>query len=440
MTTLFHAVYAVATVVAAVSIGAILPFLRPGIDPMVAGLAGAVILLAGGLVHEIIARREQERATAGRLDSLQQTVEALAGALARQNAILDEARNSGGGPGSYETVVQEVKLLQSLVGRLTEKRRQTEAPRPPGSFTRKPVDSGVPFLAPQAPQAFVLQPAGQALEDEASLHAAFASAATFTADVATPDVAAPMAAPMDDASVLEVVRDALRADRIDIYLQPIVSLPQRKHRFYEVFSRVRGSDGALVMPDRYLDIAEREGLIATIDNLLLVRCVQLIRETERRQHAIGFVSNISAATLSDADFMKHFLQLMAQNQALVPKLVFELSQEQLRAGGAVTMGILSQLARIGFRFSMDQVTDLDIDVDSLLRHDFRYLKLDRGLVLDPAMAPRIADLRRRIGGEPIDIIVEKIETEDQLAPIVQTGFDFGQGYLFGEPRPSRKPA
>ena len=418
MTTLFHAVYAVATVVAAVSIGAILPFLRPDMDPEVGWLTGAVVLLAGGLVHEIIARQEQERATAGRLDSLQQTVEALADALARQNAILDEARNGGGGPGGYETVVQEVKLLQSLVGRLTEKRRQTEAPRPPGSLTRKPVDSGVPFLAPQAPQAFA---SPRAFEDEAPPQAA-------------------LAPPMNDASVLEVVRDALRADRIDIYLQPIVSLPQRKHRFYEVFSRVRGADGALVMPDRYLDIAEREGLIATIDNMLLVRCVQLIRETERRQHAIGFVSNISAATLSDADFMKHFLQLMAQNQALVPKLVFELSQEQLRAGGAVTMGILSQLARIGFRFSMDQVTDLDIDVDSLLRHDFRYLKLDRGLVLDPAMASRIADLRRRIGGEPIDIIVEKIETEDQLAPIVETGFDFGQGYLFGEPRPSRKPA
>jgi len=438
MTTLFHTVYVVATVVAAVSIGAILPFLRPEMDTDVGWLAGAVVLLAGGLVHQIITRREQERAAARRLDTMQQTVEALAGALARQNAILDEARNAGGGSTNYETVVQEVKLLQSLVGRLTEKRRQTEAPRPPGSFTRKPVDSGVPFLAPQAPQAFPSQQAYQApqtFEEEAPLHAALASVATFP-PAFTPDVAAPM----DDASVLEVVRDALRADRIDIYLQPIVSLPQRKHRFYEVFSRVRGSDGALVMPDRYLDIAEREGLIAIIDNLLLVRCVQLIRETERRQHAIGFVSNISAATLSDADFMKHFLQLMAQNQALVPKLVFELSQEQLRAGGAVTMGILSQLARIGFRFSMDQVTDLDIDVDSLLRHDFRYLKLDRGLVLDPAMAPRIADLRRRIGGEPIDIIVEKIETEDQLDHIVETGFDFGQGYLFGEPRPSRKPA
>lgn len=408
MTILTHLVYALAYIVTGVSIGATLPYMRPESDALTGWLVGAVIVLAGGLIHEAVTRLERERTVARRVDTLEETVESLTEEVARHRAIVEETRGAGGGLANYDTMVQEVKLLQSLVSRLTEKRRPSaEPPRPPASAPRRTVESGTPVVAAQAPQ-----------------------------PAATTSAASP---PMNDALVLEAVRDALRADRIDIYLQPIVSLPQRKHRFYEVFSRVRAGDGALIMPDRYLDIAEREGLIATIDNLLLVRCIQLIRETERRQHAIGFVCNISAATLSDADFMKQFLQLMAQNQALVPKLVFELSQHDLRAGGAVTMGILSQLARLGFRFSMDQVADLDIDVDALLRHEFRYLKLDRGLVLDPGMAPRIADLRRRIEGAPIDIVVEKIETESELIEILDTGFDFGQGYLFGEPRLSRKP-
>jgi len=411
MTILTHLVYALAYIVTGVSIGMTLPYARPETDPLVGWLTGAIIVLAGGLIHEAVTRLERERAATRRVESLRETVDALGEEVARHKAIIEEARRSGGGLANYDTVVQEVKLLQSLVSRLTEKRRPADPPRPPAAVPRKAVESGAPILAPQAAQG-------------ASQAGAISTAPK----------------PMNDALVLEAVRDALRADRIDIYLQPIVSLPQRKHRFYEVFSRVRAADGSLIMPDRYLDIAEREGLIATIDNLLLVRCIQLIRETERRQHAIGFVCNISAATLSDADFMKQFLQLMAQNQALVPKLVFELSQHDLRAGGAVTMGILSQLARLGFRFSMDQVHELDIDVEALLRHEFRYLKLERGLVLDSDMAPRIADLRRKIEGEPIDIVVEKIETENQLIEILDTGFDFGQGYLFGEPRLSRKPA
>ncbi len=401
MTVLTHIVYALAYIVAGVSVGATLPLMRPEADPLLGWLTGAVVVLAGGLLHEIVTRLERERKTAERAHRLHGTVAMMAEEVAVLRAALDDgARNPG--TARYDAVMQEVRLLQSLVSKLTERRA---APRPPAAASeRRGPGSGESISA-------------------------------------TPPPPAPVAAfgPMNDASVLEAVRDALKADRIDIYLQPIVSLPQRKHRFYEVFSRVRAGDGHQIMPDRYLEIAEREGLIATIDNLLLVRCIQLIRETERRQHSIGFFSNISAATLSDGDFMRQFLHLMTSNQALVPKLVFEMSQADLRAGGAVTLGILSQLGRLGFHFSMDQVTSLDIDVDLLLRHEFRYVKLDRALVLDPAQAGRVKELRRRFASEGVDLIVEKIETENQLIEILDTGFDFGQGYLFGEPRLSRKP-
>jgi len=420
MTVLIHLVYALAYTVAGVSVGVTLPYIRPEMDPLPGWLAGAFIVLAGGLVHEVVTRLDRERAAAKRVSRLREVVEGLHGEVARltadverANAALEEARRSGTVVG-YDTVMQEVKLLQSLVARLHDKRAPRPTPdappRPPQSRPRPP-ESGGPLVATQAPH------------------------------MASPQITPPPAAsPMDDAAVLETVREALKADRIDIYLQPIVSLPQRKHRFYEVFSRVRGADGTQIKPDRYLAIAEREGLIATVDNLLLMRCIQLIRETERRQHHIGFVSNISPATLGDAEFMKQFLHLMAQNQALVPKLVFELGQADLRAGEAVTMAILSQLAKLGFRFSMDQVTDIDaINVDALLLHDFRYLKIDCHLLVDPEMKGKVAALRKRIEGEPIDLIVEKIETENQLIEILDMGLDFGQGYLFGEPRLSKKP-
>ncbi|GAA4250846.1 EAL domain-containing protein [Azospirillum formosense] len=387
---------AVAATAAAVAIG--LPELRPGTDPAVGWLGGGLVLLAGVVVdrHRRLTSREHD--TLRRLDRLQKSVDALADRLDRGIAPAEAGDNAA----SHETVLQEVRLLHTLVARLGDP-RPPEVPEPPPA----PRPSRAAFQAPRPP------------------------------DLRSPTIAE--ATPMDGAAVLEAVREALAADRIDIHLQPIVSLPQRKHRFFEVFSRVRAADGSLTLPDRYLEIAERAGLMATIDNLLLVRCVQLIRETERRQHAIGFFCNMSAATLSDAAFMRQFLDLLARNQTLVPKLVFELSQQELRAGGTVTMGILSQLSRIGFRFSMDRVSDLDIDVDALLRHEIRYVKLDCGLLLDPVMAPRLEALRRRLDGTGIDLIAEKIETEAQLDAILRNGIDFGQGYLFGEPRLARKP-
>ncbi|WP_035693714.1 EAL domain-containing protein [Azospirillum halopraeferens] len=405
MTVLIHAVYALAYTVAGVSLGWALPYMRPESDPLVGWLTGAAVVLGGGLVHEAVNRRGREHALRRRLSRLAEAVEALSGDLGRQRAevarleaALAAARSAEGGV-RYDAMMQEMKLLHSLVSRLHDRRTAAAQPL-------------VPVQAPPV----------------------------VAAAAAPPEASGPDGAALDDASVLEAVRDALKADRIDIHLQPVVSLPQRKHRFYEVYSRVRARDGSQILPDRYIAIAEREGLIATIDNLLLMRCIQLIRETERRGHPVAFFCNIAPASLGDGEFMRQFLHCMAQNQTLVPKLVFELGQDDPGTGEGATLAILAQLARTGFRFSMDQVRDLDaIDVDALARRDFRYLKLDRARLLDPAVRPRVRALLRACKEHDIDVIVEKIETEAQLVELLDLGIDYGQGYLFGEPRPARKP-
>ena len=77
--------------------------------------------------------------------------------------------------------------------------------------------------------------------------------------------------------LLEEVREALAANRVDLYLQPIVSLPQRRTVFYESFSRLRDESGRVMMPAEYLPAAEPEGLVSAIDNLLLAGAILALR-------------------------------------------------------------------------------------------------------------------------------------------------------------------
>jgi cyclic-di-GMP phosphodiesterase TipF (flagellum assembly factor) len=77
---------------------------------------------------------------------------------------------------------------------------------------------------------------------------------------------------------IETVREALAANRVDLYLQPIVSLPQRRTYFYESFTRLRDSTGRVLTPGAFLQAAERAGLMTEVDNLLLFRCVQIVRK------------------------------------------------------------------------------------------------------------------------------------------------------------------
>ncbi len=78
---------------------------------------------------------------------------------------------------------------------------------------------------------------------------------------------APLAGELNKEQILEVLREALRLDRIDVYVQPVVRLPQRKVCFYECFSRIRDASGAVILPEQFIAIAEQERLVSTVDNI-----------------------------------------------------------------------------------------------------------------------------------------------------------------------------
>jgi cyclic-di-GMP phosphodiesterase TipF (flagellum assembly factor) len=122
---------------------------------------------------------------------------------------------------------------------------------------------------------------------------------------------------------------ALEDNRIDLYLQPIVSLPARKVVHYEAYSRVRDDQGEVIFPSQYIKLAEDSGLVSTLDNLLLFRCIQVIRRLGTRKPNMRFFCNISSVSLNDKDFFPQFVDFMLDNQELADRLVFEFTQQDV---------------------------------------------------------------------------------------------------------------
>lgn len=255
-------------------------------------------------------------------------------------------------------------------------------------------------------------------------------------------------APQGD-RLLRMVQEALADNRVDLYLQPIVSLPQRRTVYYESFSRLRDESGRVMMPAEFLAVAEPEGLMANIDNLLLFRCVQIVRRLAKQDRKVGIFCNISLASLGDEAFFPQFLEFMQENKDLAGAVIFELGQDAFERRGPVEARHMARLASLGFSFSLDKVVDLDIDFQDLARADVRYLKVaaqmmmneleeqDGKLViasLPDLNAADFASLTRRYG---IEVIVEKVEAEKQVAEILDLDIGYGQGNLFGEPRAIR---
>ena len=245
-------------------------------------------------------------------------------------------------------------------------------------------------------------------------------------------------------SIADLISRAAESNRVDLYLQPIVTLPQRKVRYYEAMSRLRTEDGDIIPAVDFIDVAESVGLMPKVDNLAVFRCVQVVRRLLLKSRDVGLFCNLSAATLNDPLMYRQLLDFMDANRVLASSLMFEFTQEAYRNFGAIEHESLAALAERGFRFSMDHVTDLHIEPKELADRAFRFLKVPAKLLLNKVAGAHndidpedLADLLARSG---IDLIAERVETETTVVDLLDYDVRFGQGFLFSPPRPVRAEA
>lgn len=388
MPLIHHIAFVFAYGLVALAVAFILPENLPALSQEAGLVLGGLVLIGGALLHETAVRARRQREMIDHMDNLAGANESVMSELllARQETVgirdaLLAARGRKGGDRELEEVIGEVRVLQNIVEQLCK---------------RVPLDDARAEVTPL------------------------------------------VARGLDEATMLNILRDGLRGDRVDLFVQPVVSLPQRRHRFYECFSRVRSRDGSMVVPEQYIPLAEKEGLIATLDNLLLFRCVQLVRKSRRNKFDYGFFCNISTHTVRDKAFFQDFVDFIADNAELAPSLIFEFSQAAFQGMDSDLRGHLDRLAGLGFRFSLDQVASLDLDLPALEARNVRFLKVDADVVLAQAAGENAAvdfrALQRSLVRFGIDLIVEKIENDQTLVELLEYSIDYGQGYLFGAPR------
>jgi cyclic-di-GMP phosphodiesterase TipF (flagellum assembly factor) len=367
---------------------------------------GAGAALAGGVgalglcfaVHALVARRLEAGRLSGEIAQVRDAHLILAGEIEKIQARITDMVESASEDAlrRSEEIYSEVQLLEDVVQQINER-----------------------------------------LEDQLSRQVERAQASVEAS--ASPQASA----------LMQTVRAALDAGRVDLYLQAVVSLPQRRTQYYESFSRLRDESGRVLMPAEFLSVAEPGGLVAAIDNLLLFRCVQIVRRLAGQDRKVGIFCNISLASLGDDEFFPEFMSFLGANRDLAGSLIFELGQSAFNARGAVEARNMAKLADIGFRFSIDKVSDLGLDFNDLARCDVNFVKIGAPLLIDELedldgrltlrsrpdiAAADFAALARRHG---VDLIAEKVESERQVVDILDLDIALGQGHLFGEPRPIR---
>lgn len=247
-----------------------------------------------------------------------------------------------------------------------------------------------------------------------------------------------VAASAADPGMLETLRQAIEGSRIDLYLQPIVTLPERKLRYYEGYTRIKTAADDLVLPGAYVPVAEDAGIVPLIDNVLLVKSVQVLRRLKPQSKVKGIFCNISMKSLLDPDFFPELVEFMEENSGLSGSLVFEISQKAMDGLTRGELAALDTLGALGYGFSLDHVGDLDVDFASLRERHFRFVKIAATIFLDDmearGAALPAAEMKAYIEDFDLKLIVEKVEKESAVARLLDYGVELVQGHLFGEPK------
>lgn len=397
---------------AAAAAGASLVLLNTGASPALAGVTGIAVFGIGSQLQNVGVRRRDRAALQRDLLALKRADLIMSDQLSQTAQRIQEvvAAAEDEHAAREAKLAAEMKMLETLLRQFAE------------SMVKRV----------QAVEAAQAETAGQTRRLQARLQHRVAEPLPVAAVLPAQEAA-------NDAHLFDLIQRSLIENRVDLYLQPVVSLPQRKLKFYEALTRLRTPDGALIMPAQYLQVAEARGLMSTVDNLLLFRCVQFIRRLTARQRDVGIFCNISAHSLTDSAFFPQFVDFMRAHRDLKDQIVFELPQAAFDAMGPGEEASLKALADLGFAFSMDRVTRLDFEIEPLRRRGVRFVKASPALLLNPeaetALGIRLEDFRELLGRSGIALVGEKIETERHVVDLLDFSIDYGQGFLFGEPKP-----
>lgn len=244
-----------------------------------------------------------------------------------------------------------------------------------------------------------------------------------------------------DHSLLATVNEAIEANRIELFLQPIVGLPDRELVYYEAFSRLRNDIGQLILPRDFIGVAEAAELTPIIDNQIILRSIQVIQRLVEKGKGRTVFCNLSLTSLRDADFFSEFMDFIEANKWLKDYLVFEFSQKALEKAGGQEFERMTAISNLGFKFSLDQITRLDIDFKALADRNFAFVKINASLLLGNMEGAKAqihsADLDHFLSRLNITMIVDKVERDSIVRQLRDYNVNFAQGDLFCEPKPVR---
>ncbi|HEX7689067.1 MAG TPA: EAL domain-containing response regulator [Burkholderiaceae bacterium] len=232
---------------------------------------------------------------------------------------------------------------------------------------------------------------------------------------------------------------AIDGDRIDVHVQPKADMLTGLVRGVEVLARWTDDEGTAVRPDRFVALAEREGLILGLTRRVMARAFAQAAYWNARGLRLSMAVNLSPRLLEAPGLVEEISALVARHGLRPDQVVFEITESSVVEALGAALGVLARLRLQGFGLSIDDYGTGFSSMQQLARVPFTELKVDRSFVHDACRRENLrvilqsaVDMARQLG---LVTVAEGIETMEDWRLVQQCGCHIGQGWLIARAMP-----
>ena len=244
---------------------------------------------------------------------------------------------------------------------------------------------------------------------------------------------------------LSALAEALALGRVEVLLDPIVDFNANRPKHFEIAVRLRDEAGNVLGTDGVGAELSGTGMLSRLDGARVENASQIAVRFAGRGREAAVFSTVSGESLTSNKFLDGVAHAYRERTSFAGQLVMTFSQDDVRGFGAREWQMLQEFARLGFRYAIADVNDLDLDFEELKAKGFEFVKLDadvflRGLPAGNDVFVPAPDICKHLAGLGLSVIVGRIEDPEIAARIFGFGVLLGQGTLFGGAKAVKREA
>jgi cyclic-di-GMP phosphodiesterase TipF (flagellum assembly factor) len=410
---------------------------------VVAAMAAGIATGVGLLRHQAGLARAELSLLRDHLEATRQQAALLARHTRElRDAVLDRDQRQALGLAAQPDIGSMSEIIRDVADAVADLDRRTEAVEGEVMLLRRDAmnrtsSPGPLWAAPSAPV-----PAAYAPDPAPALRESPGFAPNLKAVPPVPSMAGMTEPPR---AVRQLVAAAIAADRFDLFMQRIVTLPQRKTRAYEVSLRPDGCDPRITTGDIRTAV-EHVGHQLAFDRKLMVQTVRLARLFEQRGRDVLLVTDISQRYLLSEAAFDELRALVADAPDAPRRIILSLPQRFFRKAVAVENEAIRLMSDMGFRFMMREVDDFNLDLPRLQASNVRWVRMNAARLIAASQSSEnelevaAADFAALLGRRQISLLVDEVADEASVVELIDFNIAYAQGPVFSPPQAVRPEA